>query len=195
MPAAISGEDASNLSTTELPIVVYVSSLAGDRRTAKNSRWALDFLAGKKVRPPALSSLPPSPLLVTPQPSPRCPPALSSCAAPFRKMRSRSWGLAPIYDAAGRYGVHVQVPHAVIDLSVYPQVRSHLLAQLVAREMPTNASGATPSATAPSEPTVVEARARAEAALAELPVIDIGGARLLSVRDADACMCAGGPGV
>ena len=64
MPAAISGEDASNLSTTELPIVVYVSSLAGDRRTAKNSRWALDFLAGKKVRPPALSSLPPSPLLV-----------------------------------------------------------------------------------------------------------------------------------
>jgi 23S rRNA pseudouridine1911/1915/1917 synthase len=34
---------------TDLPVSVYVSSQAGDRRIAKNCRWAVDFLVGKKV--------------------------------------------------------------------------------------------------------------------------------------------------
>jgi len=123
VPTGACSEAASTCAVTELPIVVYVSSLSGDRRAAKNSRWALDFLVGKKV------------------------------------------------------------PHAVVDLSVYPQVRSHLLAQLLARELPAAASGATPAAMAYSEVAQAEARARAEAALAELPVIDLGGARLLSVGE------------
>jgi len=36
-------------SVTDLPVSVYVSSQAGDRRIAKNCRWAVDFLVGKKV--------------------------------------------------------------------------------------------------------------------------------------------------
>ena len=40
---------AADCRDTPLPVVVYVSSLAGDRRTAKNSRWSVDFLASKKV--------------------------------------------------------------------------------------------------------------------------------------------------
>jgi hypothetical protein len=43
-----SGADAVP-DTQPLPVTVYVSSLGGDRRAAKNSRWAIDFLTAKKV--------------------------------------------------------------------------------------------------------------------------------------------------
>ena len=63
-------------SVTDLPVSVYVSSQAGDRRIAKNCRWAVDFLVGKKV------------------------------------------------------------PHAVVDLSVQPEMRSRLEALCVAAGSP-----------------------------------------------------------
>ena len=42
-----SGEDGHGAEA--LPVVVYISTLSGDRRTQKNSRWTIDFLTSKKV--------------------------------------------------------------------------------------------------------------------------------------------------
>ena len=44
-----SADEGEGSATLDFPVLVYVSSLAGDRRTAKNSRWTVDFLASKKV--------------------------------------------------------------------------------------------------------------------------------------------------
>ena len=37
------------IGAASLPIVIYVSSLNGDRRTHKQCRWTIDFLFSKKV--------------------------------------------------------------------------------------------------------------------------------------------------
>ena len=41
--------DVSAEGALALPVIVYVSSVTGDRRVAKHCRWAIDFLVSKKV--------------------------------------------------------------------------------------------------------------------------------------------------
>jgi len=49
--AAVDEDDANEawIGAASLPIVIYVSSLNGDRRTHKQCRWTIDFLFSKKV--------------------------------------------------------------------------------------------------------------------------------------------------
>ena len=91
-----------------LPVVVYVSSLTGDRRATKNSRWAVDFLTGKKV------------------------------------------------------------PHAIVDLSVHPHLRTRLVQQL--------------ALASPGRGSQLSTR-RAEEAIQLLPVIDLGGVQTVSAGE------------
>ena len=126
-PGGPLGNDAS----LALPVVIYVSSLAGDRRQSKNCRWAMDFLVGKKV------------------------------------------------------------PHAIIDLSVHPQMRGQLVASLASAGLAGSTgsmAAATDSADSAAQEALLERRAaelalstrRAEELLSQLPLIDLGGRRTIS---------------
>lgn len=122
-PGGPLGNDAS----LALPVVIYVSSLAGDRRQSKNCRWAMDFLVGKKV------------------------------------------------------------PHAIVDLSVHPQMRGQLLARLAAAGL-THAPPPVDVSDSATQEALSEERAaelslstrRAEELLAQLPLVDLAGRRTIS---------------
>ena len=103
-----SGEGDAALDAVPIPVVVYVSSLAGDRRVTKHCRWAVDFLTSKKV------------------------------------------------------------PHAIVDLSVQPHMRTRLVQQL--------------ALASPGRGSRLSTQ-RAEQAIAHLPVVDLGGAHTISAGE------------
>jgi len=109
--ALAAGSSGEQHAIMELPILVYVSSLSGDRRAFKNCRWTLDFLLGKKV------------------------------------------------------------PHAIIDLSVHPEMRSRIEAML---------PGAPTAADASAAPPLTSRSSVDDAVTSGLPVVDVGGLRTFS---------------
>ena len=155
----------------ELPVSVYVSSLSGDRRTHKNSRWVMDFLRNKKVPAPA-------------RPASRSPLRLLLQRGTVRATARRVVACAdPLLVRAAVHALHSscaapQVPHGVIDLSVHPHRRPAPRAAAAA------VSAAAPGTVwpDPAPPPQVEAGwdeglGMAAARNDELPLIDFGGGR------------------